>query len=147
MWAKYLLTCCCIRASFKFDMQHKHVLRKLNFYLLTPSSGSGGVGGVGGGGVGSLGQNICYHVAAFVILFNLICSMTVFEKVEFGPFDHIPKVHPGGETQAFDRNSRLISFIFIVPLSACEISVKDIDNELSYCERIIDGLGLIRLFF
>ena len=93
MWAKYLLTCCCIRASFKFDMQHKHVLRKLNFYLLTPSPGSGGVGGVGGGG--SLGQNICYHVAAFVILFNLICSMTVFEKVEFGPFDHIPKSSQG----------------------------------------------------
>ena len=35
-------------------------------------------------------------------------------------------VHPGGETQAFDKNSCLnYYFIFIVPLSACEISVKN----------------------
>ena len=33
---------------------------------------------VGGGGLG--GQNICYHVAALVILFNLICNMTLFWK-------------------------------------------------------------------
>ena len=32
----------------------------------------------GGGGLG--GQNICYHVAALVILFNLICNMTLFWK-------------------------------------------------------------------
>ena len=31
---------------------------------------------------------------------------------------------PGGETQAFDRKSRLICFIFTVPLSACEVNVK-----------------------
>ena len=39
------------------------------------------VGGGGGGrglGVGVCGQNICYHAAAFVILFNLICNMTMF---------------------------------------------------------------------
>ena len=29
----------------------------------------------GGGGGGVCGQNICYHVAAYVILFNLLCSM------------------------------------------------------------------------
>ena len=50
------------------DMQHDHVLKKLNFVLLTPTPGSGGV----------CGQYICYHVAAFVILFNLICNMTMF---------------------------------------------------------------------
>ena len=60
-------------------MQHEHVLKKLTFDLLTPSLGL--VGGV-------CGQNICYHVAAFLILFYLICNMTVLacsEKVEFGP--------------------------------------------------------------
>ena len=29
-------------------------------------------------GVGVCGQNICYHVAAFMIPSNLICNMTVF---------------------------------------------------------------------
>ena len=33
-----------------------------------------------GVGRGFCGQNICYHIAAFVILFNLICNMTVFWK-------------------------------------------------------------------
>ena len=37
--------------------------------------------GHGEGGVG--GQNICYHVASFVILFNLICNMTMFWKLNF----------------------------------------------------------------
>ena len=55
-------------------MQHDHVLKQLNFDLLTPTPGSGG--GVGVGGV--CGQNICYHAAAFEIFFNLICNMTVF---------------------------------------------------------------------
>ena len=26
----------------------------------------------------SLGQNICFHVAAFVIPFNMLCNMTMF---------------------------------------------------------------------
>ena len=53
-------------------MQHDHVLKKLNFDLLTQSPGLWGVplSGV-------CGQNICYHVAAFMILFNLICKMTM----------------------------------------------------------------------
>ena len=33
-------------------------------------------GGHGGGGV--CRQNICYHVAAYLIPFNLICNMTMF---------------------------------------------------------------------
>ena len=37
-------------------------------------------------------------------------------------------------TQALDGKSYLICFIFIVALSACEISVKNIDNLLSYCD-------------
>ena len=36
--AKYLLPCCCIHDSLEFDMQHDHVLKKLNFDLLTPYS-------------------------------------------------------------------------------------------------------------
>ena len=31
--------------------------------------------GAGGGGGG---QNVCYHAAAFVIPFNLICNMPLF---------------------------------------------------------------------
>ena len=58
-------------------MQHEHVLKKLNFDLLTPPLGSG----IGGG---LCGQNICYHVAAFVILFNLIFNIDhVLKKLNF----------------------------------------------------------------
>ena len=32
----------------------------------------------GPGGLGGCGQNICNHVAAFMILFNVICKMTMF---------------------------------------------------------------------
>ena len=41
----------------------------LNFDLFTPRAR---------GWEGVPGQNICYHVAASVIPFNLICNMTVF---------------------------------------------------------------------
>ena len=59
-------------------MQHDHILKKMNFDLLTPSPGSGGGGGGVGGVMGVCGQHICYYVAAFLILFNLIYNMTVF---------------------------------------------------------------------
>ena len=55
-------------------MQHDHVLKKLNFELWNPLQGREWVGGKG---VRVCGQNICYHVAAFVIPFNLICNMTI----------------------------------------------------------------------
>ena len=60
-----------------------HVLKKLNFDLLTPTPGSGCVCVEGGGGgvgswVGVWEQDICYHASAFVIPFNLICNMTLF---------------------------------------------------------------------
>ena len=74
MPAKYLLTCCCTCELIEFDMQHDYVLVKLNFDLLTPPSR------VGGGGGGFCRQNICYHDAAFVISFHLICNMTLFLK-------------------------------------------------------------------
>ena len=50
------------RDSILLDMQHDHVLKKLNFDLLTWSGASVCVC-VGGGGI--CGQNICYNVAAF----------------------------------------------------------------------------------
>ena len=64
-----------------------NVLKKLNFDLLTPSPGSGGGGGCG--------QNICYHVAVFVIPFNLKYNIIMFWK-EFSPFDPTPRVKMGG---------------------------------------------------
>ena len=68
--AKLLRPCCCIRDSLKFDMQHDIFLKKKKIF---DPRGSGG-----GGWVGVCGQNICYLVAAFVTLFNLICNMTMF---------------------------------------------------------------------
>ena len=45
------------------------------------------------------------------------------KKLNFHPH---PQVHPQSGTQTFDPKSHLICFIFIVPLSACEISVINI---------------------
>ena len=47
----------------------------------------------------------------------------ILEKFNFG-LRPTPKVHQGDQTQEFDLRSRLMCFIFIVPLSAREISVK-----------------------
>ena len=50
-------------------MQHDHVL-KVEFWPIDPIPRVQGV----------CGQNICYHVAAFFILFNLISNMTMYWK-------------------------------------------------------------------
>ena len=69
---------CCHFATFRdcisFSMQHDQVLEKLHFDQLT--SFPRVVCVCGGGGVN--GQNICYHVSALEIPFNLICNMTMF---------------------------------------------------------------------
>ena len=52
-------------------MQYDHVLKKLNFNLLTPRVG-------GGGGSAGIIFATMLHVVAPVIPFNLICNMTMF---------------------------------------------------------------------
>ena len=59
-------------------MQRDLVLKRLNFDLLTPSKGSGGGGGGGRGGGGVLWAKYLLPYDAFMILFNLICYMTMF---------------------------------------------------------------------
>ena len=75
--AKYLLPCCCIRDSLNFDMQHVHVLKKLNFDLLTPSPGSGG--GVSGS-QGKIFASMLLHLW-FSLIWYASCPCS--EKVEF----------------------------------------------------------------
>ena len=53
-------------------MQYDHVLKKLNFNLLTPRVGGGG------GGSACVIFATMLHVAAPVTPFNLICNMTMF---------------------------------------------------------------------
>ena len=79
------------------------------------------------------GQNICYHVAASVVSFNLICNMTIFWKSLILASAPPPKSTHGARNQAFKLKSRLICFISIAALPACKISEKNIDNHLSYC--------------
>ena len=62
-------------------MKHDHVLKKLNFDLLTPRIRWGR---------GVLWLNICYQVAAFVVPFNLMCNMTMFYVLKKLIFDPIP---------------------------------------------------------
>ena len=70
-------------------MQHDHVLKKINFDLLTLTLG------MGGGGV--FGQNMCYHVAAFMIPFNLICMQHdhLLNKLIFDLLTPSPRVVGG----------------------------------------------------
>ena len=68
------------RDSISLDMQHDHVLKKLNFDLLTRSGASVCVCMcvcVCGGG-GSADKIFATMLLHFVIPFNLICNMTMF---------------------------------------------------------------------
>ena len=56
----------CLHDSLYCVMQQDHILKKLNFELLTPRISR------------VCGLNICYQVAAFVIPLNMICNMTLF---------------------------------------------------------------------
>ena len=83
-------------------MQYAHVLKKLNFDLLTPIHRVE----MGGGPP----ANISYHVAAFVIVLNFVFKILILqhsdslsldmqhdfsEKVEFWPFDPTKGWDPG----------------------------------------------------
>ena len=83
---------------------------------------------------GVCGQNICYHVAAVVVIFNLICNMTIFWKSLILASAPPPKSTQGARNWAFKLKSHLICFISIAALPACKISAKNINNYLSYCE-------------
>ena len=56
---EYVCACCCICGSILFDLQHDHVLKKLNF---DPNPRNGG-------GVG---------MARVLRVINLLCNMTIF---------------------------------------------------------------------
>ena len=114
--AKYMLPRFRIRDSIEFGMQPDHVLEKLNFDLLTPGSGDKGERG-------SMGK-----IFATILLHS--CDMQhdhVRKKLNFDVLTH-PLSPPRGLAQAFEQKSCLICFLFIVTLSACEISVKNNDN-------------------
>ena len=64
---KYLRLCCCICDFLYFNMQHDLVLKMLNCDLLTAR--------VRGGG--SVGKIFRIMLLQFVILFNLICNITM----------------------------------------------------------------------
>ena len=78
-------------------MQHDHVLKKLNFDLLTQSVRLWGV----------YGQNICYHVAAFVTLFNLICTMTNHHIMKELNFDLLTP-SPGSGVVCGQKNATML---------------------------------------
>ena len=63
--AKYLLPWCCIHDSLKFDMQNDHVLKKLNFDVLTPHLSPPRVSGTG------LRSKIMFDM--FLIYCNAVC--------------------------------------------------------------------------
>ena len=145
-------------------MQHDHVLKKLNFDLLTQIPGSRGYSsagkifaprllqfiipfnlicnmtmfwkswGGGGGGRGIWGQNISYHVAASMILLNLMCNVTVFWKSWILTFWPQP-LSPPRRWDTGLRSKIIFDMFHIYCTSVCMRSFgKNIDNLLSYCE-------------
>ena len=66
------------------------------------------------------GQNICYHVAASVVSFNLICNMTIFWKSLILTTAPPPKSTQQAQTQAFKLKFHLICFISIAALPVCK---------------------------
>ena len=58
-------------------MHHDHVLKKLNFDLMTPPPGLGGGRG-SGSSVGNIFASMLLHS---LIPFNLICNLTMFGKI------------------------------------------------------------------
>ena len=111
MRAKYLLPCCCIPDSFNLI----HIMTRFweiwILILLAPSQG-----GEGWRGGGICGQNICYHVAAFEFLFNLICNRTMFwKKLSFDLkfLTPTPKSTQGVGHQPSIKNHVLYVFIHV----------------------------------
>ena len=90
------------------------------------------------------GQNTCYHVAASIVSFNLICNMTIFWKSLILASAPPPKSTQRTQTLAFKLKSRLICFISITALPACKIWAKNINNCLSDCEIKIFDLWPLR---
>ena len=62
------------------------------------------------GCVGVWEQNICYHAAALVIPFNLICNMTLFCKFNFDLLAQPPKCNQGSAPEGLCE--------YVVPKSA-----------------------------
>ena len=60
------------------------------------------------------GQNICYHVAASVFSFNLICNMTIFCKSLILASAPPPKSTRQAGTQAFKLKSHLICLYLLL---------------------------------
>ena len=95
--------------------------------LLTPSAGSGCI----------YGQNICYHIAACVILFNLIWNMTIIILKSLILASTPPVRQPRGSDPGLKLKSCLICFIRIYCTAVYMQSVgKNIDYWLSYCNII-----------
>ena len=95
-------------------MQREYFQKNIWFDFLTPPLGRGCV----------CGQNTCYHVAAKVVSFNLICNMTIFWKSLILAPAVPPKSTPGAQTHPFKLKSCFIWFISIAALPTCKISAK-----------------------
>ena len=95
-------------------MQHDYFHKKVWFDLLTHFLDRGC----------GCGQNICYHVAANVVNFNLICNRTIFWKSLSLASAQSPKSTPGAWIRAFKLKFCYICFISIAALPTCKMSAK-----------------------
>ena len=142
MWAKCLLPCSCIEWFALIWYAICPCSKKLNFDLLTPIPRVE----MGGGGPPA---NICYHVAAFVIVLNFVFKILILqhsdslsldmqhdfsEKVEFWPFDPTKGWDPG-------LWSKITSFYVSYWLYLClYANFPKKYNLLSYCKILIFDL-------
>ena len=77
--------------------------------------------GGGGGSAGKIFPTMLLHVCFLLIWY---ATWPYSEKGEFWAFEPTTYVHPGDQIDAFDLKPRLICFLIILPLSACDNSVK-----------------------
>ena len=89
-------------------------------------------------------QNICYHVAASVVSFNLICNMTIFWNSLILASAPAPLVHPTGSDPGLQTKIPFDRF-HIYCCSVCMQNFsKNINNCLSYCKIKIFDLWPLR---
>ena len=71
---------------------------------------------------GVCAKTICYHVGAFLILFNLICNMTIFLTSEFWPTDPIHRVGGVGGVCGQNICYHVAAFVILINL-ICNMTV------------------------
>ena len=125
--AKYFLPCCCICDSSLIWYATGPCSQQVEFWPIDPQCWRGGGGVV-------CWQNIPYHVAAYVIPFNLICNMTIFWRSWILSFwSHHLSPPRGSDRCLWSKTMFDLFHNYFTSVCLRQFS-KNVDNWLSYCK-------------